>query len=96
LLWFVRNVGQTLKVSYANVIFGDKMEIITLNEKGQITIPARIRKSRGLAKGVRVALIEIGDRLELVAMPEDPIRELIGLGKNLPSIGEIEAEADVE
>lgn len=72
------------------------MEIVTLNEKGQVTIPARIRKSRGLNKGMRVALIEIGERLELIAMPEDPIQELIGLGKKLPSIEEIEAEADIE
>jgi len=72
------------------------MEIMMLNEKGQVTIPARVRKSRGLRKGMRVALIEIGDRLELVAMPEDPVQELIGLGKRLPSIEEIEAEADIE
>jgi len=72
------------------------MEIVTLNEKGQVTIPARIRKSRGLRKGMRVALIEIGERLELVAMPGDPVQELIGLGKKLPSIEEIEAEVDVE
>jgi len=72
------------------------MEIMILNEKGQVTIPARVRKSRGLRKGMRVALIEIGDRLELVAMPEDPVQELIGLGKRLPSIEEIEAEADIE
>jgi len=72
------------------------MEIVTLNEKGQVTIPARIRKDKGLRRGMRVALIEIGERLELVAMPEDSIRELIGMGKKLPSIEEIEAEADIE
>jgi len=72
------------------------MEIVTLNRKGQVTIPARIRKNRGLKKGMQVALIEVGERLELVALPEDPIQGLIGLGKKLPSIEEIEAEADVE
>jgi AbrB family looped-hinge helix DNA binding protein len=72
------------------------MEIVTLNEKGQVTIPARIRRSRGLRQGMRVALIEVGERLELVSMPEDPVRELIGLGEKLPSIEEIEAEADAE
>lgn len=72
------------------------MEIVTLNEKGQVTIPARMRKNKGLRKGMRVALIEIGERLELVAMPEDPVQELIGLGMKLPSIEEIEAEADIE
>ena len=72
------------------------MEIVILNEKGQVTIPAKIRKSRGLRKGMRVALIEVGERVELVPLPEDPIQALIGLGKKLPSIEEIEAEADVE
>ena len=72
------------------------MEIVTLNRKGQLTIPARIRKNRGLREGMRVALIEIGNRIELVAMPEDPVQGLIGLGEKLPSIEEIEAEADVE
>ena len=72
------------------------MEIVTLNEKGQVTIPAKIRKNRGLRKGMRVALVEVGERVELVALPEDPIQGLIGLGRKLPSIGEIEAEADIE
>lgn len=72
------------------------MEVVTVNEKGQVTIPARIREKRGLKKGMQVALIEIGDRLELVALPPDPVQELIGLGKKLPSIEEIEAEADIE
>jgi len=72
------------------------VEIVTLNRKGQLTIPARIRKNRGLREGMRVALIEIGNRIELVAMPEDPVQGLIGLGEKLPSIEEIEAEADVE
>ena len=73
-----------------------KLEIVTLNEKGQVTIPARIRKNRGLRKGMRVALVEIGERIELVAIPEDPIQGLVGLGSKLPSIEEIEAEADIE
>ncbi len=72
------------------------MEVVTVNEKGQVTIPARIREKRGLKKGMQVALVEIGDRLELVALPPDPVHELIGLGKKLPSIEEIEVEADIE
>lgn len=67
-----------------------------MNEKGQVTIPARIRRSRGLRQGMRVALIEVGERIELLPMPEDPVRELIGLGEKLPGIEEIETEADAE
>jgi len=72
------------------------MEIVTLNDKGQVTIPLRIRKNKGLKKGMKVALIEIGDRIELVTMPEDLVEGLTGLGKKLPGIEEIEAEADIE
>jgi hypothetical protein len=45
---------------------------------------------------MKVALLEIGERVELVAMPEDLIKGLTGLGRKLPSVEEIEAEADVE
>ena len=72
------------------------MEVVTLTSKGQVTIPARIRRRKGLKKGMRVALVEIGERVELVALPGDPVQALIGLGKKLPAIDEIEAEADVD
>jgi len=72
------------------------MEIVTMNEKGQVTIPLKIRKSKGLKKGMKVALIEIGERIELVAMPEDLVQGMTGLGKKLPSIEDIEAEVDAE
>jgi len=68
----------------------------TLNEKGQVTIPARIRRNKGLKKGMRLAVVEIGERIELVPLPDDPIGALMGLGQQLPAIEEIEAEADME
>ncbi|MBS7630966.1 hypothetical protein KEJ47_05245 [Candidatus Bathyarchaeota archaeon] len=61
-----------------------------------MTIPARIRRVRGFKKGTRIAIIEIGERIELIPMPEDPIKGLVGLGEHLPPIEEIEAEADKE
>lgn len=72
------------------------METVTLNEKGQVTIPARIRKDRGLSKGARIAIVEIGERIELVPIPEDPVQALLGLGEKLPTLEEMEAEADRE
>jgi AbrB family looped-hinge helix DNA binding protein len=72
------------------------METVTLNEKGQVTIPARIRKEKGLSKGARIAIVEIGERIELVPIPEDTVQALIGLGDQLPAIEEMEAEADKE
>ena len=79
-----------------NKFQGLKMETVILNEKGQVTIPARIRKDRGLSKGTRIAIVEIGERIELVPIPEDIVQALIGLGDQLPSLEEIEAEADRE
>ena len=72
------------------------MGAMILNEKGQVTIPARIRKERGLTKGSRIAIIEIGRRIELVPLPKNTVQALIGLGEKLPAIEEIEAEADKE
>ncbi len=72
------------------------MDIVTVNRKGQLTIPARTRKGRGLRGGTRVALVEVGTRIELVPLPENPIEALVGLGSKLPTIEQIEAEADVE
>jgi len=72
------------------------MDILILDGKGQVTIPARIPRARGLRGGMRVGLAEIGGRIELVGIPEDPIKALQGLGSKLPSIEEIESEADDE
>jgi AbrB family looped-hinge helix DNA binding protein len=75
---------------------GERLEIVILNQKGQVTIPARIRKTRGFRGGMRVGLVEIGTRIELMRIPDDPIEGLAGLGSKLPSLEEIESEADVE
>ena len=72
------------------------METVTLNEKGQVTIPARIRKDKGLKKGARIAIVEVGERIELVPIPENTILALVGLGEKLPTLEEMEAEADRE
>ena len=72
------------------------MDIVTVNRKGQLTIPAKTRKGRGLRGGTRVALVEIGTRIEMVPIPENPVEALVGLGSGLPALEQIEAEADVE
>ena len=72
------------------------MEVLTLNGKGQVTIPARIRKKRGFQEGTRVGLVEIGERIELIGLPDDPILGLRSLGSRLPGIEDIESEADRE
>ena len=81
---------------YYIILFSGKMEILTLNGKGQVTIPAKIRKRRDFQEGSRVGLVEIGERIELIGLPEDPILGLRGLGSRLLSIEDIETEADRE
>lgn len=47
------------------------MPVLTLNEKGQIVIPAKIRKRRGLNKGTKLILQEQENVLTLRAMDSD-------------------------
>jgi len=60
------------------------MVTVTLNENGQVTIPAKILKEGGLTKGTRIAVMEIGKRIMLVPLPKDTLQALIGLGEKLP------------
>jgi len=64
------------------------MVTVTLNENGQVTIPAKILKEGGLTKGTRIAIMEIGKRIILVPLPKDTLQALIGLEKSSPHRGD--------
>lgn len=53
--------------------------------KGQLVIPARLRRKFGIRKGTRVALVEEGDRLFLQPVTPDFIRQLRGAARGRPS-----------
>jgi AbrB family looped-hinge helix DNA binding protein len=53
-----------------------------VTSKGQIVIPAEIRKKYGIKKGTRVAFIEDGLRLILTPVTDEFIESLRGCLKN--------------
>ncbi|MGH8567917.1 MAG: AbrB/MazE/SpoVT family DNA-binding domain-containing protein [Gammaproteobacteria bacterium] len=58
----------------------------TISSKGQLVIPARLRRRLGIRKGTKVHLIEEGDRLILQPVTREFIRKLRGSLKGTPSI----------
>ena len=57
------------------------METVTINNKGQITIPVKIRKKLGLKKGTRLRIFATQNSNELTVMKEGSIMDL---ADNLP------------
>lgn len=54
------------------------MKRVTLSEKGQISIPAAIRKEYGLKKGDKLMLEEIDGAIVLRPVPKHPLLSLRG------------------
>ena len=53
----------------------------TVSDKGQVTIPKRLRTRLGLTPGTVLAFEERnGKLLASRVVPEDPLRQLVGLG----------------
>jgi AbrB family looped-hinge helix DNA binding protein len=57
----------------------------TVTTKGQLVIPARLRKKYSIRKGTKVAFVEDGDRLILQPITSDFIRRIRGSLKGKPS-----------
>lgn len=54
---------------------------VTVSEKGQVTIPKKLRAKLGLAPGTKLAFEEReGELVAVRAAQEDPIGKLVGLG----------------
>jgi AbrB family looped-hinge helix DNA binding protein len=62
------------------------MNIVKTSSKGQIVIPAEIRKKLGIKPGQKVALTLVEDKAVIEALPEDPIKALRGVLKGKPSM----------
>ncbi len=54
------------------------MKRVTLSEKGQISIPAAIRREYGLKKGDKLMLEEIDGAIVLRPVPKHPLLSLRG------------------
>ena len=57
------------------------MTIVKTSSKGQIVIPAEIRKKLGIEPGQKVALSLENDKAVITPLPKDPIKTLRGILK---------------
>jgi AbrB family looped-hinge helix DNA binding protein len=57
------------------------MTIVTTTEKGQVVIPADIRKRHRIAKGTKLAIYEKDDEIVIRPRLKDPVRDARGFFK---------------
>ena len=62
-----------------------KTEVSTVTTKGQLVIPAKLRRRYAIRKGTQVAFLEEKDRLVLQPLTPEFIRSLRGSLKGQPS-----------
>jgi AbrB family looped-hinge helix DNA binding protein len=54
----------------------------TVSTRGQVSIPAALRKKYGIETETQVEWIEEGDAIKIIPLPKDPIEAFRGAGKN--------------
>ncbi len=59
--------------------------VVKVSSKGQVVLPASIRKSLDIKAGDELVVVEWGGALYLVPKMKDPVREAKGLLKRLGS-----------
>jgi AbrB family looped-hinge helix DNA binding protein len=57
-----------------------------VSTKGWIVIPKDLRKKYGLEKGTQVQVVDYGDVLALIPLPDDPVEALHGMLEHGPSL----------
>jgi AbrB family looped-hinge helix DNA binding protein len=62
------------------------MQTMNVLNKGQIVIPAEIRRRYGIKPGTPLEIREVGDHLELYLLPSDPIVAFRGSLKTTDSL----------
>ena len=62
------------------------MHTTTVSAKGWVVIPKSIREKHGLKKGSRVQVLDYGEILAIVPLPDDPIEALHGMFEEGPSL----------
>ena len=62
------------------------MDTITISPKFQVVIPKRIREAMALRPGQRMLAVQVGDRIELVPLPDAKSQRgsLRGIGTDVP------------
>jgi len=55
------------------------MSIVKTSTKGQVVIPRDVRRKLGIKPGQKVSIKAVGDKAEIIPLPEDPITSLRGI-----------------
>jgi AbrB family looped-hinge helix DNA binding protein len=61
---------------------------VTVSTKGQIVIPAAIRKKYGMGPGTKLQVVDLGDHVCLVPSLKDPVNDAWGMFADGPSLTE--------
>jgi AbrB family looped-hinge helix DNA binding protein len=64
------------------------MDTATVSTKGWVVIPKELRDKYGLKKGSRVQVLDYGELLALIPLPDDPVKALLGMLAGRPSLTE--------
>ena len=61
------------------------MSIVTATGKGQVVIPAQIRKRYHITKGTKVVILDKGGQIVLKPLLKEPVKQARGIFKKGPS-----------
>ncbi len=64
------------------------MDTAYVTTKGQLVIPARIRRKLGIKPGTKVCFVERGDEVLFQPVTKEYIRSVCGMLKNISSVTE--------
>jgi AbrB family looped-hinge helix DNA binding protein len=64
------------------------MQTAKVLAKGQIVIPASIRKKYGIKPGQEIIIFEYDNLIHLLTPPKDPVKEAMGCLPKTPSLSE--------
>ena len=62
------------------------MAIVTVTPKGQVMIPAALRKRYGIKPGQKIIVESAGETLVIRPLPADPVNALYGVLAEKPSV----------
>jgi AbrB family looped-hinge helix DNA binding protein len=62
------------------------MQSVKILAKGQMVIPASIRKKYSIQPGCKIQIFEYGDLIYIVPPSKDPIKESLGCLPSMPSL----------